>query len=317
LQSKTNTQNKTKNTKTLAAVNWHCYKACNYSCNFCYARFEDLKATPVMAENEGRHLLQMMAEAGVEKINFVGGEPMLHRHLESWIHEAKRLGMVTSIVSNGTNIDRPFLERMKGSLDWIGLSIDASTDELHAKLGRGLRGEIANNTSHHIDRMLVVAPLLHEYGIGVKMNTVVTDLNKSDDLSPLVRLIRPHRWKIFQALAIEGENDDDMEALAVESAAFHHYVRFHEKQLAEIKEMTIVGEDNTVMLGTYAMVDPLGRVYTNVEGRYKYSIHSALVMGFDEAWSEVSSGFDQRRFEQRDGEWDWNREPTGGEIHGY
>ena len=80
--------------------------------------------------------------------------------------------------------------------------------------------------------------------------------------------------------------------------------------------MTIVGEDNTVMLGTYAIVDPLGRVYTNVEGRYKYSTHSALVMGFDEAWAEVSSGFDQSRFEQRDGDWDWNRESAGGEVHG-
>ena len=316
MQSKTNTEYKTKNTKTLRAVNWHCYKACNYSCNFCYARFEDLKATPMMAENEGHHLLEMMAEAGVEKINFVGGEPMLHRHLEAWIHQAKLLGMVTSIVSNGTNIDRPFLERMNGSLDWIGLSIDASTDELHTQLGRGLRGEIANNTSHHIDRMLAVAPLLHEYGIGVKMNTVVTDLNKSDNLSDLVRLIRPHRWKIFQALAIEGENDDDIEALAVEDDAFHQYVCSHEKELSDMNDMTIVGEDNTVMLGTYAMVDPLGRVYTNVEGRYKYSTHSALVMGFDEAWAEVCSGFDQHRFEQRDGDWDWNREPAGGEVSG-
>ena len=53
-----------------------------------------------MAENEGRQLLRMMAGAGVEKINCVGGEPMLHRHLDAWIHDAKRLGMVTSIVSN-------------------------------------------------------------------------------------------------------------------------------------------------------------------------------------------------------------------------
>ena len=61
-----------------------------------------------MAENEGYKLLDQLADEGVEKVNFVGGEPMLHPHIEAWIIYAKRLGMVTSIVSNGTNIDEDF-----------------------------------------------------------------------------------------------------------------------------------------------------------------------------------------------------------------
>ena len=84
----------------------------------------------------------MLASAGVEKINFVGGEPMLHPHIETWIVHAKSLGLTTSIVSNGTNINEGFLQRMKGHLDWIGSSIDASNDDLHADLGRGLKGDI-------------------------------------------------------------------------------------------------------------------------------------------------------------------------------
>jgi radical S-adenosyl methionine domain-containing protein 2 len=305
---------KEKETKTLTSVNWHCYKACNYSCNFCYARFTDLKATPVMVENEGRQLLEQLAEAGVEKINFVGGEPMLHPHLEAWIIHAKDLKMVTSIVSNGTGINKEFLERMTGYLDWIGLSIDASNDALHAELGRGLRGEIARGTSAHLKRMLDVAKLLHEFSIGVKMNTVVTSLNQDDNMSTVVRVIRPHRWKIFQALAIEGENEADIAILAVGDDAFHDYVKRHQSEMRDISDMSIIGEDNSVMLGTYAMIDPLGRVYTNVDGRYSYSTHSALVMGFREAWDEVSSGFHEERFHARDGNWDWNREQTGGEV---
>ena len=304
--------NKEKETKTLTSVNWHCYKACNYSCNFCYARFADLKATPVMAENEGCQLLELLAEAGVEKINFVGGEPMLHPHLEAWIIHAKELKMVTSIVSKGTGINKEFLERMTGYLDWIGLSIDASNDALHAELGRGLRGEIARGTSAHLERMLDVAKLLHEFRIGVKMNTVVTSLNKNDDMSAVVRAIRPHRWKIFQALAIEGENDEDIAILGVDADDFHAYVKKHQLEMSDISDMSVIGEDNSVMLGTYAMIDPLGRVYTNVNGSYNYSTNSALVMGFSEAWDEVSNGFDEGRFNARDGNWDWNRERTGG-----
>jgi hypothetical protein len=37
-------------------------------------------------------------------------------------------------------------------------------------------------------------------------------------------------------------------------------------------------------------------------------------MGFSEAWDEVSNGFDEGRFNARDGNWDWNRERTGGEF---
>ena len=57
---------------------------------------------------------------------------MLHPHLDEWIIESKRVGMVTSIVSNGTNMTKQWLEYMRPHLDWLGLSVDASNDEIHA-----------------------------------------------------------------------------------------------------------------------------------------------------------------------------------------
>jgi len=305
---------KDRGTKTPKAVNWHCFKACNYACGFCYARFESLNATPAMAENEGFRLLEQLAQSGVEKVNFVGGEPMLHPHIRAWIKHAKHVGLVTSIVSNGTRIDREFLEEMHGHLDWVGLSIDASTDLLHAKLGRGLRNEVARGVSNHLERTLPVADLLHEFGVGVKLNTVVTALNADDNMSEVVRRIRPHRWKIFQALPIEGENDDEMAQLEVSNRAFEAYVEVHKEALADSEDIRIVAENNEAMLGTYAMIDPMGRVYTNAEGRYRYSSESSLTMGFLQAWNEVSEGFSQKAFEARDGDWDWSREAIRGEA---
>ena len=57
---------------------------------------------------------------------------MLHPHIRAWIVHAKSVGIVTSIVSNGTGIDREFLEAMSEHLDWVGLSIDASNDILQS-----------------------------------------------------------------------------------------------------------------------------------------------------------------------------------------
>ena len=95
---------------------------------------------------------------------------------------------------------------------------------------------------------------------------------------------------------------------------FEAYVDNHKQQLQNLPEITIIGEDNDVMLGSYAMIDPIGRVYTNKNGGYKYSENTVLEIGFQEAWNQVSCGFDENRFHQRNGDWDWNRESIGGEA---
>ena len=94
---------------------------------------------------------------------------------------------------------------------------------------------------------------------------------------------------------------------------FDDYVQRHRESLLNLEDVRIVAEDNNAMLGTYAMIDPLGRVYTNADSRYKYSSHSSLVIGFLQAWNEVSTGFDRDSFEARDGNWDWNRDHIGGD----
>ena len=40
---------------------------------------------PFMAKNDGYKLLDQLAYAGVEKVNFLGGKPMLRPHIEALI----------------------------------------------------------------------------------------------------------------------------------------------------------------------------------------------------------------------------------------
>ena len=151
--------------------------------------------------------LREISENEIEEINFVGGEPMLHPFIDEAIIEAKRLGLTTSIVSNGARMDRGWLTRMRAHLDWLGLSIDAPDDETHAEMGRGLRGEIASGHSNHLQRSMAVWGMARELGYGLKLNTMVDSRNSRSDMSSLVRSLAPDRWKVFQFLHIEGEND--------------------------------------------------------------------------------------------------------------
>jgi hypothetical protein len=66
------------------------------------------------------------------------------------------------------------------------------------------------------------------------------------------------------------------------------------------------------MLGTYAMIDPQGRAYTNKNGRYLYSKKSCIEVGFSDAWNEVVTGFSETRFSDRGGDWDWSKKSVRG-----
>jgi radical S-adenosyl methionine domain-containing protein 2 len=289
------------------AVNWHLEAYCNYACSFCYAPLTEQRLMPRLSEEAGTSMIEDLSSSGVEKINFVGGEPMLQPHLEAWIVAAKSCGLTTSIVSNGTRMTEDWLTKMRPHLDWLGLSIDASNDELHALMGRGLKGEIASGTSRHLERSKEVWRLAQGLGYGLKLNTVVTSVNIDDDISELVASLKPHRWKIFRVLKIEGENDGRVEPLLVSQEQFEEYMVRHRRSLQDLEGTKIVAEDNDDMLGTYAMIDPQGMVYTNLHGRYHYSKQNVIDIGFSAAWAQVMDGFSNIRFERRGGNWDWSQ----------
>lgn len=84
-----------------------------------------------------------LRELGAMKLTFVGGEPLLHPALPRLVAAAKVAGLTTCVVTNGSLLDARLLDKMRGSLDWLTLSVDASTDELHARIGRGLARDIS------------------------------------------------------------------------------------------------------------------------------------------------------------------------------
>ena len=100
----------------------------------------------------GLKIIQDLADKGVEKINFVGGEPMLHPHLNDWIIESKRVGMTTSIVSNGTNMTKQWLNLCAHTLtgwgcQWTLLMMKfASWGEINAR-------EFKEGASGHLQRV--------------------------------------------------------------------------------------------------------------------------------------------------------------------
>ena len=106
----------------------------------------------------------------------------------------------------------------------------------------------------------------HEY---FKINSVVTAQNFAEDLAGFIQELAPQRWKVFQALQIDGQNNLDAAALRCSDEAFATFKRTH-AGLTQAGIRTVF-EGNDDMTASYAMVDPFGRFYDNIEGTYRYS----------------------------------------------
>lgn len=271
------------------AVNFHLFKPCNLRCRFCFATFRGLRGR--LETDDARRLIDALRAAGTEKLTFVGGEPTLHPDIGDLVAYAHEVGLVTCLVTNGARLAR-LLEEQAATIDWVGLSVDSANEDVQARLGRGKGGHVAKSLAH--------ADRCRELGIRLKLNSVITSLNHREDMSAFVRRFRPERWKVFQVLAMEGQNDGSVEDLLIDDSAFVRFVARHAHLASE--GLAPVVEDNDAMKGSYVMVDPLGRFIGNSTGRHRYS-RPILDVGVDAALSEVA--WSEERFEARGGRYDW------------
>jgi radical S-adenosyl methionine domain-containing protein 2 len=275
-------------------VSWHLWPDCDLKCTYCYATFRDIPRT--LSQEDATRVLELFREAGTEKVTFVGGEPLLCPYIDELIGHAKSIGLVTMLVTNGTRLVGERLHRIVPLLDWVSLSIDASTPELMAEMGRGN----AAFWQHCVRCWRALSDYPH---LRLKINTVVTRQNIRDDMRALIRELRPARWKVFQVLPVKGQNDGKVEPLLINRQEFDDYVARHRELDAE--GLGPVAEDNRALTGTYLMLDALGRLFSNKTGEHVYT-DSVLDVGVWEAVRQV--GWDVDGFLGRGGIYRWEHE---------
>jgi radical S-adenosyl methionine domain-containing protein 2 len=209
----------------------------------------------------------------MDKINFAGGEPLLHPRLLDYCTVAKDCGMTVSITTNGSCLDGNLIARMSEVVDWIALSIDSGSDEIEARLGRGC--------GNHVTHCTEVARIIHEAGIRLKMNTTITALTYRENMISLVKRIKPDRWKVLQMLHICGENDDAVADLAITSEQFNHFVENHREVCLDNGENPVFESSNDIE-NSYFMLTPSGNVKIDVGNVItKFSLDDVVSRGVE------------------------------------
>jgi len=121
----------------LLSVNFHFTRKCNYTCGFCFHTAKTTHLTPLEDAKLG---LQKLADKGMRKLNFSGGEPFLHaEHLGQLCKFAKEVLELesVSIVSNGSKVQRKFFTKYATYVDILAISVDSFDEDTNVKIGRG------------------------------------------------------------------------------------------------------------------------------------------------------------------------------------
>ena len=283
----------------IPSVNYHLWKPCNMRCEFCFANFKDIDPEVLPKGHLGRDdslaIVQSLALAGFEKINFAGGEPTLCPWLPDLIARAKDLRMTTSVVTNGSLICGEWLDRIHGSLDWAAISIDSVNPDTLRRAGR-----TTSLGPMSAQDYLRVVGILKENLVRIKVNTVVSRSNLHQDLSEFMIDVRPERWKLLQVMPVGGQNDSVVSDHLISAEEFWVYVK--NSRRVEEHGITMVPEDNDLMTGSYVMVDPAGRFFDNVAGSHTYS-RPILEVGVEESLMDVL--VDVGKFLSRNGLYAW------------
>ncbi|MBU1651036.1 radical SAM protein [bacterium] len=107
--------------------NYYVTTRCNAKCAFCD-----------IWQDNGQHAdtqevlrnLKQLPSAGVRIIDFTGGEPLLHRDLPRFLETARRMGLQTTVTTNGLLYPKR-ARQLQGLVDLLHLSIDGATAEVH------------------------------------------------------------------------------------------------------------------------------------------------------------------------------------------
>ncbi len=106
-------------------VVWNMTRRCNLKCMHCYAHAKDIEFQNEMTTEQGKELIDDLAEFGAPVILFSGGEPTIRNDLPELADYARSKGMRAVISTNGTLIDEKMAKVLKEiGLSYVGISLD-------------------------------------------------------------------------------------------------------------------------------------------------------------------------------------------------
>jgi len=120
-------------------VVWNMTRRCNLKCVHCYSASADIDYPDELTTEEGKKLIDDLADFGAPVILFSGGEPLTRPDLLELAKYATYKGLRAVISTNGTLITKDIAAKLrKINLSYVGVSLDG-LEKTHDRF-RGTKG---------------------------------------------------------------------------------------------------------------------------------------------------------------------------------
>jgi MoaA/NifB/PqqE/SkfB family radical SAM enzyme len=256
------------------SVCWDITSRCNDDCAFCYR----VLGKPDLNITQHRVILSKIIRAGVRKVSFVGGEPLLVPHLPILLNETREAGVITAIDTNGILLERKW-NSIANSVDWITLPIDGSNEQIQSQMTR---------RQGHLDLVLSLIRSLSNYHIKLKINTLVGRPNIADlpNIAKLVGTLGVARWKVFQFLPVRGHAVRNASEFSISDQQFACAVHDALPYLGNHSGCDVTIADRDYLQRNYFLISSDGNVRVTVnEGNIRdIIIGSLLKQDVEEIW---------------------------------
>ena len=118
-------------------VVWNCTRSCNLRCIHCYSHSKCEAYEGELTTEEGKKLIDDLAEFRAPVILFSGGEPLMRKDLFDLVAYAAMRGLRAVISTNGTLITESVASQLKNlQLSYVGVSLDGTEKVNDAFRGR-------------------------------------------------------------------------------------------------------------------------------------------------------------------------------------
>jgi AdoMet-dependent heme synthase len=173
-------------------VIWEATQACDLACLHCRACAQPLRSPLELSTEEGRDLIDQVAEMAAPLFVLTGGDPLKRPDIYSLVEYGTRRGVRMSMTPSATPLltHRAIARLHRCGLARLAVSLDGSSAEIHDAF-RGVSGSYALT--------LEAVRWASELGIPVQINTTITRRNVRDfeKMVALLKTLNMVLWSVF------------------------------------------------------------------------------------------------------------------------
>jgi len=188
---------------------WETTRSCALACRHCRAEAILGRDPRELTTEEGKDLIDQVAEMGTPILIFSGGDALNRDDLEELIAHAKNKSLRTGTIPAATSgLSRERILSLKAAgIDQIAFSLDAPNAALHDGF-RGIDGAF--------DKTILAAGWVREAGVPLQINTCFGAWNYSllEDMVGLVKELGVSFWEVF--FLIPMGRGSEMQSLSAE-----------------------------------------------------------------------------------------------------